>query len=104
MNNACKLLWLVALLCACSASRYMTQESFSEVTIGEKISNIQTIAGRPYEIKEISQHKQEYVYIERISIGDDRELFRRYILTVEHGVVVDKRVKEESTPAIQLYG
>ena len=81
----------------------MTYDDYHNVTMGEKISDIQVGMGRPYEVREISPTVQEYIYIERIPIGDARELFRKYILTVENGKVIDKRVKEEKSPTIQFY-
>ncbi len=80
----------------------MTENSYKEVTIGEKISHLQPLVGMPYEIKKLSENKQHYIYIERISIGDNRELFRKYILVVENGIVIDKYVIEETSPPIQL--
>ena len=95
---------LCVLLFACTPGKYMTYDGYDQVVMGESIANVQVLVGRPYEIKELSPTKKEYIYIERISIGDDRELFRRYILTVENGKVINKQVKEESTPPVQFFG
>jgi hypothetical protein len=92
------------LFAACSPGKYMTYENFNEVPIGESIANVQTLVGRPYEVKELSSEQTAYIYIERVPIGDMRELFRRYTLIVEHGKVIDKTVKEESPLPIQFYG
>jgi hypothetical protein len=102
MNNLFFL--FILLVCSCSQSKYMTFESYHDIAIGQNISDVQVQMGRPYEVKEISDHKQEYIYIERLPFGDNREFFRKYILIVEHGKVIDKRLKEESPPPVQFIG
>jgi len=99
-----KLLALLVLCASCSASKYMTYDDYQRVTIGEKISDVQVQLGRPYEVNDLGHEKQQYIYIERIQLGEKRELFRRYILTVEGERVVHKEVKEETTSPIQFIG
>ncbi len=82
----------------------MTYDDYNRVAIGEKISDVQVQLGRPYEVQEVSPHKQHYIYLERLQIGDKRELFRRYILTVENDKVIHKEIKEEVTSPIQFIG
>ena len=103
MKNIFLLLSLFVVFTACTQGKYMTYDDYHDINMGQEISDIQVQMGRPYEVKDLSRTKQEYMYIERITIGDNREMFRKYILTVEDGKVIDKRVKEESTPAVQLY-
>lgn len=101
------LLWLGCLVClfaSCSAGKYMTYDDYHKVAIGQNISDIQVQMGRPYEIKELSLHKQEYIYIERISLGEHREIFRRYIFIVEHDKVINKKVSEEASNPVQFIG
>src|SRR6516165_7030269 len=85
------MLWLTI---SCSQGKFMNYESYHNIPIGEKISDVQVSVGRPYEVKEVGPHKQEYIYIERLSVGEHRELFRRYILLVEDDKVVDKKMSE----------
>lgn len=103
MNNYIALLALFFCV-SCTASRYMNYEEYHKVAIGEKISEVQVQLGRPYEVQELGHNRQEYIYIERITLGEKRELFRRYIFTVDHEKVVEKRVKEEVTSSIEFYG
>jgi len=103
MKNMFLFFTLFALLASCTQGKYMTYDDYHDVAMGQEISDIQVQMGRPYEVKELSNTVQEYIYIERISIGDSREMFRKYILTVEDGKVINKRVKEEKSPAVQLY-
>ncbi len=85
-------------------SKLMTYETYRDIPLGENIASIQMEVGRPYEVREVAPHTQEYVFVERIFLGDGRELFRRYILTVQNGKVVDKQVKEETTSELQFHG
>jgi hypothetical protein len=89
-------------LSGCAQSKYMTFEDYHDVAIGQSIADIQVQMGRPYEVTGLSEKQQEYIYIERFSIGEGREFFRKYILIVEDGKVVDKRVKEESSSPVQF--
>ncbi len=82
----------------------MSYDDYHRIAIGESIADVQVQLGRPYEVKELSSSKQEYIYIERIPLGDAREAFRRYILVVENDKVIEKKVKEEVTNSIQFIG
>ncbi len=82
----------------------MTYDDYTRVAVGEKIQDVQIQLGRPYEVEELGPNKQRYIYLERMQIGDKRELFRRYILTVEHDKVIHKEVKDEITSPIQFIG
>lgn len=93
----------VCCFCACTQGKLMTYEQYHQVMVGEEISDIQFQSGRPYEVRKLSSSRQEYVYIERIPLGEHREIFRKYILTVQDGKVVEKRIVEESSSPIQYY-
>lgn len=89
---------------SCTQGKYMTYDDYQRVAIGEKIADIQVQMGRPYFITERTPHIQEYVYVERLSLGDHREVFRKYILTVDHDKVVEKKVVEEISSPVQFMG
>lgn len=97
-------LFVLLVLTACSASKYMTHEDYNRISIGESIADVQVQLGKPYEVIDHGSNKQEYIYLERIPLGDKREIFRRYILTVDHEKVIDKKIKEEVTSMIQVLG
>ncbi len=82
----------------------MNYDDYNKIALGENIADVQVQLGRPYEVKELSNQKQEYVYIERIPLGQDREIFRRYVLVVENDKVTEKKVKEEETSLVQFIG
>lgn len=98
------LILMIILVCGCTQSKFMTFDDYHDIAIGQNISDIQVQMGRPYEVHEISDHTQEYIYIERFSIGDNREFFRKYILIVNNGKVTEKRLKEESSYPAQFLG
>jgi hypothetical protein len=80
----------------------MTYDDYNRIALGESISNVQVQLGRPYEMNELPGKKQEYVWVERVQIGEKRELFRRFILVVEDEKVVKKRVTEQVSSPIQF--
>ncbi len=82
----------------------MTFDDYNKIALGENISDVQVQLGMPYEVKEQGPNKQEYIYIERIRLGEKREIFRRYILTVDNNKVIDKKVTEEVSSLIQVIG
>lgn len=94
---------IFALLAACSASKFMSYEDYNKIALGQNISDVQVLLGCPYEVKEIAPHQQEYIYVERIPLGD-REAFRRYIFVVDHEKIIEKKIKEEVTSNIQFTG
>ncbi|MBS0633860.1 MAG: hypothetical protein JSR37_00165 [Verrucomicrobia bacterium] len=95
---------LLLLLTACATGKYFSYDDYQRISIGEQISEVQVQFGRPYEVKELGEKRQEYIYMERIPLGDAREAFRRYILIVEDEKVIDKKLKEEVTSPIQFIG
>ena len=82
----------------------MTLEDYHSIPIGQNISDVQVQMGRPYEVKNLYENKEEYIYIERFSVGEGREYFRKYIFVVEQGKIIDKKLKEESSLPIQIVG
>lgn len=102
MKMTSKLFLLLLVACSCSAGKFMNYEDYNRIAIGENISDVQVQQGRPYEVSEVGPHKQEYTYMERIPLGEGREVFRRYILIVENEKVIEKKVKEEVTSPIQF--
>jgi hypothetical protein len=94
----------MVLLAACTEGKFMNYERYQGVSIGENIVQIELSTGRPYEIKDIGSSQQEYVFIERIPLADGREMFRRYVLVVEHSRVIKKYISEEVTSVLMLHG
>lgn len=92
---------LFFLAASCGAPRAISKMDFELIPIGEKSELIEQKLGAPYEIKEVGG-KKEYIYIERIPIGGDRLLFRRYIFIVGDGKLIDKKIEEQSSPSLRI--
>lgn len=88
------LLSIMAVVTACSAPRVVARTDFDAVPVGENTTSLLSRLGTPYQIREVNAHSQEYVYIERVSLSSEKELYRFYIFVVEDGNVVSKKVEE----------
>jgi hypothetical protein len=100
----CLFVAMILFVFSCTESRFMNYERYHDVVIGEMISQVKASNGLPYEVKDLGAGVQEYVFIERIPLADSREIFRRYILVVEHSKITKKYIKEEVTSQIMLHG
>jgi hypothetical protein len=87
---------------SCAPSKMMTYNSYQNISVGDSIFDVESLVGKPYEIRNIGDAKQEYVYIERIPTSDSPGLFREYILIVIDGNVIEKRTHETQPSPIQL--
>lgn len=88
---------------SCTATKAMTYSDFQAIPIGENISMIQVAEGRPYQVNEVANGNEEYIYMERIDIGGNRELFREYVFVVtKEGKLIEKKVRESMSPSLHL--
>ena len=92
----------VGLFFGCTSQKMMTYGTFQQVGIGENIFDIQGRAGRPYQIKDLGNAKQEYIYIERLPITGSTDIFREYVLIVIDGKIIDKRIRESKTNPVHF--
>lgn len=88
---------------SCSKTKMMSYSTYQGVPIGQSIAELQVHMGKPYEVKTLPDGKEEYIYIERIPLGENRTLFRRYIFVVEGDRIIEKKTTEERTSAIHFY-
>ena len=94
---------IVCALQACTSQKMMTYNDFQSIQLGENISMVQVAEGRPYQINQLDSGNEEYVYIERIDIGADRELFREYIFVVtKEGKLIEKKIRESASSSMHL--
>ncbi|HEY2810478.1 MAG TPA: hypothetical protein VGJ00_03715 [Rhabdochlamydiaceae bacterium] len=94
---------LLCLLASCfSRSAAMTGETYSTISLGTPVESLSADIGRPYAIHYKENGIREYEYIERIR--NDRSLVseNHYILTIENGKVVSKRMWQEKSRAYNL--
>lgn len=88
---------------SCSDTRMMRQKEFNCVYIGEHEKELFEMAGAPSEVKELQAGLKEITYVERIRIGNAREIFRQYIFILSpDGRVVNKRVEDIASSAVQI--
>lgn len=93
----------LALLIGCAQGKIMTYSDFQAVSLGENIAVLQVKEGRPYQINDLGNGNEEYVYIERLDIGGGRELFREYIFIVsKENRIIEKKVRESSSPSVRF--
>jgi hypothetical protein len=80
----------------------MTGETYSTISLGTPVESLSADIGRPYAIHYKENGIREYEYIERIR--NDRSLVseNHYILTIENGKVVSKRMWQEKPRAYNL--
>jgi len=88
---------------SCGGNRMMRQKEFNRVYLGEHEKELVEMVGQPQEVKQLQAGLREITYIERVRIGNARELFKKYIFILsKDGRVINKRVEEVSTPSIQF--
>jgi hypothetical protein len=98
--------WLrpLAMLCGflvatgCVAGQMMTQETYTEVRAGMSLSEVEAIAGKPWDLRPLPADGAEAVYCERIRFGGECREERRYILIFQEGRLVSKRIQVEGPP------
>lgn len=93
---------LLALI-ACSPGKIMTMSDFQSIPLGENIATLQVREGRPYQVNDVGDGTEEYVYMERVDIGAGRELFREYVFVVsKDNAIVEKKIRETSSPNVLM--
>ena len=103
-------LFLVLFSCfSCSAcmpifgdGKMMTYPSYQEVEPGQGAQELIEKYGKPYEMKTLASGRQEFLYIEHVSLGRLQELMREYVFTIEDGRVVAKKMTETKTSPVQF--
>lgn len=90
-------------LSAClSHTAMMDGEKFETVAIGTPVSTLEAQIGKPYKIHNKGNGRQEYEYVERISIDQCLVSENHYFIVVENGQIVSKYMTREKSPAYDL--
>ena len=104
MKSIIGLFFLMCCMVSCQKQPIMTKEGFSSVEPGMSIQEVEKLYGKPYAIHSRDLESDIYEYIERILMGPETIVQRRYYLVVSNGLVVGKYVKFSSPPAFeQIY-
>lgn len=80
-------------------SPVMTHPGFNDIELGTPIDHVIRNYGEPYSIKTNKNGSKDYLYLERIPVGEQIVEENRYILVVKNGQVVSKRFNQEHPPA-----
>ena len=103
MKNFRKLFLLLFLLAtSCASHKLLTSRDFDTISVGENASFLEQQFGTPYNINK-KGGIEEYIYIERISLGGTKTLFKEYTFLVSQGKIVDKRVREIETSSLKVH-
>jgi hypothetical protein len=74
----------------------VTMDAFYEIDLSATRPQVVEALGKPYAIHHKGDGCIEYEYIERIKIGGRDAEERRYYILMRDGVVISKRVKQNS--------
>lgn len=98
-----KLFTLIAalLFVACTSSKPMNLELFNEVSIGTSSSQLKELCGSPLEIKHYDK-EDEYIYVERLTLGNCRVVENYYSFFLQDDKVVRKSIRTQKPPAFNL--
>lgn len=87
----------------CTQAPIMQDYYFEGVGKGAPIQTIENVYGSPYEIRQLDNGNQEYVYIQRINLGRSATDQSEYVFIVNQGHVVDKKCNRSSTSNFQFF-
>lgn len=92
---------LTTFACA-SGGKVMTPEQFSEVSVGMTGDEVSKKFGSPYSIKNLGHGDFEYIYIEKVTIGEGRVLQEKhYLILFRNGRVTSTKTEILNQPAYQ---
>jgi hypothetical protein len=79
----------------------MNQDGFTSVEMGQPVSEMIAMHGKPMHIYSKGYDSQIYEYVERLSIGTNVVQQRRYFIVVSNDRVVGKYMKFDNPPPFQ---
>jgi hypothetical protein len=98
----------VMVFCGCmphfSDHKMMTFPRYQEVQPGQSVDELIAKFGKPYEKRVSERGSVEYVYIETILVGRNKTLTREYIVQVENGRIISKKMIETQPSVFEFTG
>jgi len=96
-----RIAWISLLTFAACASGHnmLTMDSFYDIPVGATKEEVITMAGHPYSSSKKDDGVEEFVFIERMKVGERTVQERRYIIILKDGVVISKHLEQSSPPA-----
>ncbi len=102
MNKIVVLLLFLFCSSCFTRSSYMNQDIYDQIGIGASVEELKAKAGSPMQVKSIGRGQEEYLYVEKVTMGSRVVVEHQYILVVSGGKVISKRMKTEEPPAYDL--
>lgn len=94
--------WIFGLLLLSACGHHvMTMNCFCDVSIGTSCDELQMMAGKPYQVRQLCSGETEYEYIERLKVGSRTLEERHYFFILRDNKVVGKRVEQSSPPPFE---
>lgn len=101
--NLKKFGFLAIFFTSCAAGNHvMTMGSFYDIPMGTSEAELKSVAGKPYRVHKNKNGEVVYEYIERIKVGGRTTSDTHYYLIFKNGIVVEKNIKQESTPPFYI--
>ena len=94
-------LFAIILFASCTSSKPMNLEKYNEVSIGTTIEELKNLCGSPLDIKH-HPHEEEYIYVERLTLGNCRVVENYYSFFIEDNKVVRKSIRTQRPPQFNL--
>lgn len=103
IKNFFSLMILLFLLCGCTVAPLMQTPYFDQVAIGSSISEVEAIYGQPFEIRQLPNGLQAYVYLQRINLGKSGAEQIEFVFLVNQGVIASKECKSHGISSLQFF-
>ncbi len=79
----------------------MNRDLYNDVVIGTSVEDLKQLCGRPIEVKHQGV-EDEYIYVERITMGNCRVVENYYSFFIQDHKVVRKSIKTQKPPTFNL--
>lgn len=92
-------------LASCFCRSAMSRDTYDSIEIGMSVTDLESLAGEPRDVRSKGSEIDEYEYVERIRVQAQPDHFaveNIYYIDVLHGQVVGKRMVTHRTPAYNI--
>lgn len=93
---------IFAIFGCASGGKVMSQEAFSQVSVGMTYQEVTHQLGRPYSMKNLGNGEIEYKYIEKIIVGRSNVIQERhYLILFKNGRVTSTKINYLNRPSYE---
>jgi hypothetical protein len=98
-----KILTLLAIIlfASCTSSKPMNLDKYNEVTMSMSVDELKNLCGSPLDIKHHGV-EDEYIYVERITLGNCRVVENYYSFFIQDNKVTRKSIRTQRPPQFNL--